>query len=62
MSDKFKHTIITYGYFNIRNWNKDDSKECEMAILIIYRFFSKIQWLSTGKTINGLETLKVMPF
>ena len=35
------YTIITYGYFNIRSWDKDHSTQHEMAILIIYRFLSK---------------------
>ena len=35
------YTIITYGYVNIRSWDKHHSTQYEMAILIIYRFIQK---------------------
>ena len=41
MLHKFNYTIVTYGYFNIRNWNKDHSTQHEMEILITCRLFSK---------------------
>ena len=37
----FNYTIITYGYFNIRSWDKDHSTQYETAILIVYRFLRK---------------------
>ena len=41
MLHAFNYTIITYGYFNIRSWDKNHSTQHEMAILIIYRFLRK---------------------
>ena len=34
----FNYTIITYGYFYIRRWDKDHSTQNEMAIPIIHEF------------------------
>ena len=40
------YTIITYGYFNIRSSDKDQSTQHEMGIPIIYKFLQKYNgWL-----------------
>ena len=39
----FNYTIITYRYFSIQRWDKDQSTQNEAAIPIIYRFFENIK-------------------
>ena len=34
----FNYTIITYGYFNIREWDKDHSTQNETVIPNVYKF------------------------
>ena len=56
MLHAFNYTSITYGYFNIRSWDKDQSTQHEMAIL-------KIKCLTTEKEpLIVLKRLKIAVF
>ena len=58
MLHTFDYTIITYGYFNIRSWDKDHSTQHEMATLIIAGFFKNTMANYRKRVINCLKMLK----
>ena len=62
MLHAFNYTNITYGYFIIRSWDKDQSTQNEMVILIIYRFFKNTMANYRKRAINCLKMLKKLPF
>ena len=35
---EFNYTVITYGYFGLRSWDKDHSAQHEPANPMIYKF------------------------
>ena len=57
MLHAFNYTIITYEYFDIWSWDKDDSTQHEMAIIMIYRFVQKQRLTSEKESLVVLKCL-----
>ena len=58
----FNYTIITYGYFSLRSWNKDHCVQDKLANPFIYNFIPKGTFLLEKKAIESLKIVQKCAF